>query len=62
MLFPHARGLTAKTANAIAAMGLGVFIAFVGLNVAAGCGQGGECLTPAHFDLSSAHGMLAQAD
>ena len=36
--------LTMHAANAAGALLVGLFFAFVGLNAASGCGQGGQCI------------------
>ena len=44
MLFPRPQTVTAHLANAGGAVLVGLFFAFIGLNVASGCGQGGQCI------------------
>jgi hypothetical protein len=45
MLFPHPRSVFDHLANAACALLVGLFFAYIGLNVASGCGQtGGTCI------------------
>lgn len=49
MLFAQARTPTAMIANFTAPVVLGLLYAVVALNLAAGCGHGGECLRASDF-------------
>ena len=44
MLFCRPRNLTMHLCNAGGALLVGLLFAFVGLNAASGCGQGGQCI------------------
>jgi len=49
MLFCHPRNVTMHLCNACGALLVGLFFAFVGLNAASGCGQGGQCIALTDF-------------
>jgi len=44
MLFPQAQSLGKHLSNAVGAILVGVMFAYIGLNAATGCGQGGQCV------------------
>lgn len=52
MLYPETRSLRGQSVNFVAAVFMGLFAAFVGLNAASGCGQGGECIQVTDFTAS----------
>lgn len=49
MLYRETQTKKAYLANAIGALLVGLFFAYVGLNAASGCGQGGECIRMMDF-------------
>lgn len=44
MLFPHPQRFHQYLANVAGALGVGLLFAYMGLNAASGCGQGGQCI------------------
>jgi len=46
--------------NAMGAVGAGLFLAFIGLNAASGCGQGGQCIQVRDFIPSPAALQIAE--
>lgn len=44
MLFPNAQSFAKHLGNAAGALLVGLFFAYIGLNAATGCGQGGQCV------------------
>lgn len=49
MLFPQAHTLGKHLTNAIGALLVGLMFAYIGLNAATGCGQGGQCVQLSDF-------------
>jgi hypothetical protein len=60
MLFPSPRSVTKHLANFAACMAVGLLFAYIGLNVASGCGQGGECIGARDFTSPPAPTRLVQ--
>ncbi|OIQ84517.1 hypothetical protein GALL_336580 [mine drainage metagenome] len=49
MFSPHSRGLTRHLTNLMGALTIGLVFAYIGLNAASGCGQGGQCIRLSDF-------------
>lgn len=49
MLFPHAKTFRQHLGNALGALLVGLLFAYIGLNAATGCGQGGQCVQLSDF-------------
>jgi len=49
MLFPNAHSLAKHLSNACGALMVGLLFAYIGLNAATGCGQGGQCIRLSDF-------------
>ncbi|HVI50429.1 MAG TPA: hypothetical protein VM661_04395 [Candidatus Sulfotelmatobacter sp.] len=60
MLFPNAQSIAKHLSNAAGALLVGLVFAYIGLNAATGCGQGGQCVSLSDFHAQTLPVQMAE--